>query len=208
SMVTGNISTVVQSQFKFGFEKLKATFGKLLVVNIFTFSLMPIFLATNTDFIVNIFFSEQWLLLTELLPIVAVWAFIWGVSSPYSVLFHLYEKESMLFKIQCVKFITRLVYLSVAPMYLDFYYYVTGYVVVGSSIQIFQLLVLTRVIGLNVKSIILNNAKLFLIVALLIFSSIIISYCHESLKFSLSILAVLSSLYLGRNEIIYIKNNI
>ena len=140
SLLSGNLSTVIQSSYAEGLDVVREVSLKNMKILLILLATLPVFILFNADFLINFIFGNEWQGMREIIFPISLFAFFWGLSSPFSVNFHLSSKEGELLKIQLIKFLVRLIYLIFAASILEFYEYVIGYMILCSILQFFQLL--------------------------------------------------------------------
>lgn len=167
SLLSGNLSTVIQSSYSKGLDFVREVSLNNLKILLLLLATLPVFTLFNADLIVSFIFGNEWQGMREIIFPISLFAFFWGLSSPFSVNFHLCGKESELLKIQVTKFLFRLLYLVLSASYLEFYTYVIGYMILCSVLQLFQLSRSLSIMNITFKEVNPNPINVCLIILLL-----------------------------------------
>ena len=167
SLLSGNLSTVIQSSYSKGLDFVREVSLNNLKILLLLLATLPVFTLFNADLIVSFIFGNEWQGMKEIIFPISLFAFFWGLSSPFSVNFHLCGKESELLKIQVTKFLFRLLYLVLSASYLEFYTYVIGYMILCSVLQLFQLSRSLSIMNITFKEVNPNPINVCLIILLL-----------------------------------------
>lgn len=138
--IGSSISTVLQKDFKDSMDKNKQLFNELLCLML-KFSLpIPLLSFLYADVFIDTLFNSDWYELKQIFTPMALWGFFWGITSPFSAVFHLTNNKALFLKFQLIKFICRLVTLLLCAYYWDFYHAVITFVVINIILQLIQLI--------------------------------------------------------------------
>jgi len=172
-LFAGNISTVIQVAYKDGLDRVKCQVSQYVKLIIFLFSILPLFIYLNSGILIDVLFSDKWSGLKDIILPLSIFSFFWGISSPFSVVFHLFEREGVLFKIQVGKFLIRFFYLYYCHNFLNFKEYVIGFVVLNCALQLWQLIISLHTVGIKIialmKECMIGIMTVFFVIMMLIF---------------------------------------
>ncbi|MCJ7443899.1 MAG: oligosaccharide flippase family protein [Methanotrichaceae archaeon] len=136
------------------------------------FSLFPmLMLALVGEQLFGIVFGATWSEAGVYAQILALWAFVWFISSPLSTVYIVLERQEIGLRVSIANFVTRFIALLVGGLMGDPLVAITLFAIAGLSVYSYMLLILTHHAGVSnhkLMTILFSNFKLFIPAGLIV----------------------------------------
>ena len=191
-IISSNLSTIIQSKFE-NTDKFLFYLVRLFLLIFFIYSVGVIFFYFNAEFLEQYFFTAEWEGLGIILLPMYIMSISFAIVSPFSVLFHLNNQQSLLFKFQILKFFIRLSVIIYFGNNYDFFEFLLWFVTFNLMLQLIQIIVLMYVVKFNIEMLYCNYRSLFMYVCLSLI--LFFSYLYTNIIFSTILLVAILIYY-------------